>query len=89
MSLLVNHIIPLEEGAKVYCASMKPALLMLLKLGHQRKDQNNCYTVASCDHSILRYMSRIRWLDKISNEKSEEGVRWRTLNKNWSCELYG
>ena len=38
-SLLVNHSIPLEERAKVYCACVRPTLLtrhccMLRKLGH-------------------------------------------------------
>ena len=33
-SLLVNHSIPLEERAKVYCACVKPALLYAAKHGH-------------------------------------------------------
>ena len=33
-NLLVNHSIPLEERPKVYCVCVRPALLLLQKLGY-------------------------------------------------------
>ena len=47
--------------------------------------------LAGCDHRMLRYMSRVRWQDRITNEK----VRRRCVIKEnevemvWSFKLYG
>ena len=40
--------------------------------------------LASCDHRMLRYMSRVRWQDRNTNEEVRRtcGVMMRTLNIN-------
>ena len=55
--------IPLEPRAKVYFVSVRPALLY----------------ADSCDHRILRYMLRVRWKDRITNEKVRRRCGWRNL----------
>ena len=65
-SLLVNHSIPLEERAKVYYACARPALLYAV--GTWALMERLEGLVASCDHRMLRYMSRVRWQDMITNE---------------------
>mgnify|MGYP001796314723 FL=1 len=64
-SLLVNHSIPLEESAKVYCACVSPALLYAAETWALTERLKGLQ--ASCDHRMLRYMSRVRWKDRITN----------------------
>ena len=93
VSLLVNHSIPLEERAKVYCACERPALpyaeetwtLMVRLEG----------LLASYDHKMLRYMSRARWQDRIIDEdvRRRYGVenleyifKENEIEMVWSCK---
>ena len=64
-SLLVNHSILLEGRAKVYCACVRPALLHAAETWAIAERAEGL--LASCDHRMLRYMSRVRWQDKIIN----------------------
>ena len=66
-SLLVNHSIPLEERVKVYCACVRPALLYAVKTWALTERLGAM--LGSCDHRMLRYMSRVRLQDMISNEE--------------------
>ena len=66
-SLLVNHSIPLEERAKVYCACVRPVLLYAVETWALTERLEGL--LASCDHRMLRYMSRVRWQDRITNEE--------------------
>ena len=75
-SLLVNYSIPLQEGAKVYCARVRPALLYATETWALTERLEGL--VASCDHRMLPYMSRVRWQDRITVKRSEEDMRWRT-----------
>ena len=71
-SLLVNHSILLEERMKVYCACVRPVLLYAAETWALMERLGGL--LASYDHRTLRYMSRVRWQDKITNE---EVKRWR------------
>ena len=75
-SLLVNHSIPLEESAKVYCACMRPALLYAAETWALMERLEGLLT--SCDHRVLRNMSRVKWQDRFTSEK----VRRRCLVEN-------
>ena len=66
-SLLVNHSIPLEERAKVYCACVRTALLYVVETWALTERPEG--PLASCDYRMLRYMLRVRWLDRITNEE--------------------
>ena len=63
---------------KVYCAYVRPALLYAAETWALMERLEGL--LASCDHRMLRYMSRVKWQDRITNEESEEDVGWRTLN---------
>ena len=67
-SLLLNHNIPLEERAKVYRACVRPALLYCEKTWTLTERLEGL--LASCDHRMLRYMSRVRWQDRITMKGS-------------------
>ena len=66
VSLLVNYSIQLEERTKVYCACVRPALLYAAETWALTERLEGL--LASCDHSKLRYKSRVRWQDRITNE---------------------
>ena len=53
VSLIVNHSIPLEERAKVYCVCMRPALLYAAETWALTKRLEGLVT--SFDHRMLRY----------------------------------
>ena len=67
--LIVNHSIPLEERAKVYC----------------------------CDHRMLRYISRVRWQERITNEEIrrcgveslEHRFKENEVEMVWLCKMQG
>ena len=58
-SLLVKHSLPLEERAKVYCACVRLALLYAAKTWALTERLEGL--LVSCDHRMLKYVSRIRW----------------------------
>ena len=64
MGLLVNHSIPL-----VYCACVRPALLYAAEIITLALTERLEGLLASCDHRILRYMSSVKWQDRITNEE--------------------
>ena len=70
-SMLVNHSIPLEERAKVYCVCVRPLLLYAAETWALRERLEGL--LASCDHRMFRYMSRVRWQDRITKMKRSEG----------------
>ena len=57
-SLLENHSIPLEGRGKVYCACVRPTLLYAAETWALMERLEGL--IASCDHRMLRYMSRVR-----------------------------
>ena len=63
-SLLLMPQYSLEERVKVYCACARPALLYAMETWALTEELEGL--LASCDHRILRYMSRVRWQDKIT-----------------------
>ena len=65
--MLVNHSIPLEERAKVYCACVRPALLYVAETWALTERLEGL--LATCDLRTLRYMKRVRWQDRITNEE--------------------
>ena len=65
--LLVNQGIPLEEIVKAYCVCARPVLLYAAKTWALTERVEGL--VASCDHRMLRYISRERWQDRITNEE--------------------
>ena len=73
---------------KVYCACVRPALLYAAET--QALIERLEELVTSCDHRMLRYMSRVRWQDRITNEEVRRtcGVenlehRLRKLRLRW------
>ena len=46
---------------------MRPALLYTAETWAQTESLEGL--LASCDYRMLRYMSRVRWLDRITNEE--------------------
>ena len=54
-SLLVNHSIPLEERAKVYSVCVRPSLLYAVETWALMERLEG--VLASCDGTMLRYMS--------------------------------
>ena len=62
-SLIVNHSFPLKERTKVYFACVRPALLYGVETWALTERLEGLLT--SCDHRMLRYMSRVRWQDRI------------------------
>ena len=67
VSLLVNHRIPLEERVKADCACVRPALLYAAKIWILKERLEG--PLASCDYRILRYILRVRWPNRITNEE--------------------
>ena len=65
--LLVNYGIPLKERAKICCARVRPALLYAAESWALLEILEGL--LASCEHRMLRYMSRVRWWDRITNEE--------------------
>ena len=57
-SLPVNHSIPLEERAKVYCACVRPVLLYAAEFWALTERLEGL--VPSCDYRMPRYMSKVR-----------------------------
>ena len=49
---------------KVYCAFARPALLYAAKTWVPAER-----LLAGCHHRTLRYMSKVRWKDRITNEE--------------------
>ena len=89
-SFLVNHSIPLEERAKVCFAYVNPALLYAVETWALTERLEEL--LPSCDHKMLRYMSRVRWQDRITNEEVRRrcGVenyehRLRKMRFRWFC----
>ena len=66
-NLLVNHRIPLEERAKVYCACVPPAMLQAAEMLALTEGLEGL--LASCDHKMLRPMSSVPWQDSITKMK--------------------
>ena len=93
--MLVNHSIPLEERVKNYCACVRPALLYAVETWALTERLERL--LASCDHRMLRYMSRVRWQDMITNEEIRRrcGVenlehrlrKMRLRSMVWSCKM--
>ena len=54
---LVSHNVPLEERAKVYCACVTPVLLYAAETWALTERLEGL--LASCDHRMLRYVSRV------------------------------
>ena len=77
-SLLRNLSIPLEERAKVYCACVRPSLLHAPETWALMGRLEGL--LASSDHRMFRYMSRVIWQDRITNEEVRKNVWWRTLS---------
>ena len=67
--MLVNHSISLEERAKVYCACVRLALLYAAKTWALTERLEGL--LAICDHRMLRYMSRVRWQDRITRSQKK------------------
>ena len=65
--MLVNHSIPLEERVKVYSVCVRPALLYAVETWALTESLEGL--LVSCDHRMLRYMSRVRWKNRITNEE--------------------
>ena len=68
VSLQVNHSIPLEEGANVYSVCVlcvRSALLYAAETWLLTERLEGL--LASCEHIMLKYMSRVRWQDRITN----------------------
>ena len=64
VSLLVNHRIPLEKRAKAHCAYVRPALLYAVETWALTERLEGL--LASCDHRMLRYMSRVRLQNRVN-----------------------
>ena len=69
-SLLVNQSIPLKERAKVYCACVRSVLLYAVETWALTERLEGL--LASCDQRMLRYMTKVRWQDRITNEEIRE-----------------
>ena len=69
VSLLVNHSIPLKERAKYFCACVRPAALLYAPEIWALTERLEGL-LANCNHRMSRYMSRVRWQDMITNERS-------------------
>ena len=68
--MLVSHSIPLEERAKFYCVCVRPALLYAAETwALTERLEGLLVRLVSCDHRMLRYMLRVKWLDRITNEE--------------------
>ena len=87
-SLLVNQSIPLRERAKVYCACVRPVLMYAVETW-ALTEKLECL-LASCDQRMLRYMTKVRWQDRVTNEEVRERcgvedlrVRIRTTRLRW------
>ena len=59
VELVCKRCIPLEERAKVYCASVRPALLYAAETWALTERLEKL--LASYDHRMLRYMTRVGW----------------------------
>ena len=68
--------IALKERTKVYCACVRPALLYAVETWAITERLEG--PLASYDHRMLRYKSRIRWQDRITNEEVRR--RWGMEN---------
>ena len=78
-SLLVSHSISLEERVKVYCACVMPALLYAAETWTLTETLEGL--LASCDHRMLRYMLRVRWQGRITNEEVRRRCRVENLEQ--------
>ena len=68
--MLVNQSIPLRERAKVYCACVRPVLLYAAETWPLTEKLEGL--LASCDQKMLRYMARVRWQDRVTNDEVRE-----------------
>ena len=59
--MLVNHSIPLEERVKVYFACVRPPLLYAAETWALTERLKGL--LASCDHRMLRYKSKMAGQD--------------------------
>ena len=66
-SLLVNQSIPLVNRAQVYKACVRPVLLYGAETWALTKHLEDL--LRRCDTKMLRYMAKIRWGDRVSNEE--------------------
>ena len=80
MSLLVNHSIQLEERAKVYYACARAQFLYATWALMERLER----LLSSCDHRMLKYMSRVRWQDRITNKEVRRRCRKESLEHRLS-----
>ena len=85
MSLLVNCSIPLEERTKVYCACVRAVFLYATETWVLTERLEGL--LDSCTYKMLRFMSRVRWQDRITTEE----VRRRCGVENevemvWKCK---
>ena len=87
-SLLVNQSIPLKERTKVYCACVRSVLLYAAETWPLTERLEGL--LSSCDQRMLRYMAKIRWQDRVTNEEVRErcgvediGVRIRGARLRW------
>ena len=71
-SLQVNHSIALVEREMVYCACVRPPLLYAAETWAPTEKVEGL--LASCDHRMLRYMSKIKWQDRLLMKRSEEDI---------------
>ena len=87
-SLLVNQSIPLRERAKVYCACVRPVMLYAAETWPLTERLEGL--LASCDQKMLRYMAKVRWQDRVTNDEVRERcgvedlrVRMRRTRLRW------
>ena len=84
--MLVNHSIPLEERAMVYFACVIPVLLFVAETWALIKRLEG--KLASYDHRMFRYMSKVRWQDRITNKEVRRrcGLKESEVEMVWSCK---
>ena len=79
-SLLMNDKIPLAARTKIYQACIRPVMLYGSETWPLTKQLERL--LRSCDCRMLRYMARIRWEDRLSNEEVEKRCKVENiLNK--------
>ena len=90
MELMEVKNIPLDE--RVNCACVRPALLYTVETWALTERLEGL--LASCDHRMLRFMSGVRWRDRITNkdvrrrcELENIGHRLRKTRLKWFGHL--
>ena len=72
--------IPVEERMKVYFACVRSALLYAMENWALMERIEGLLT--SCKQRMMRYMSRVRWQDRITNEEVKRKCRVENLEKD-------